>query len=183
MPATENFGGPHEPGQEPLRISATRLPLDRIADPGIAHVLGLWNDRRGGNAMPPRGALKPEELAQVLGKVNLLTVLRDPLRFVFRLRGSVIANMHDRDLTGRDVGEMQPPEYRDMLIRHYTEAVERIEPILYRIDQARGRHDATYRRIILPLGTPEGTVEMLLTVSAWDADFPRRNANLGFKNR
>ena len=183
MSATEKFGFPHDPDREPLRVSATRLPLDRIADPGIAHVLGLWNGRRGGNAMPPRGALKPEELAQVLGKVNLLTVLRDPLRFVFRLRGSVIANMHDHDMTGQDVGGMQPPAYRDMLIRHYTEAVESAEPILYRIDQARGSHDATYRRIILPLGTPEGLVEMLLTVSAWEADFPSRNANMGFKRR
>ncbi|MGQ0675775.1 MAG: PAS domain-containing protein, partial [Rhodospirillales bacterium] len=169
--------------EEPLRVAATRLPLDKIEDPDIAHVLKLWNERRGGHAMPPRGALKPEELAKVLGRVNLLDVLRDPLRFVFRVRGSSIAAMHDHDMTGRDLSEMQPPEYRDMLIRHYTEAVGLAAPLLYSIRQSRGRHEAPYRRIILPLGTPAGLVEMLLTVSAWKADYPSQTALLGFKRR
>jgi hypothetical protein len=177
----EEHGG--ERGDEPLRIVATRLPLDKIDDPGIAHVFELWNRRRGAHALPPRGAIKPEELKPVLGKVNLLTVQRDPLRFVFRVRGSVIANLHDRDMTGRDVAEMQPPEYRDMLIRHYTEAVGSVAPTLYLIRQSRGRNDSVYRRIILPLGTPEGAVEMLLTVSAWGRDFPSRTEKLGFKHR
>ena len=175
--------GPNGPGEEQLRITATRLSLDKISDPGIAQVLALWNQRRGALALPPRGALKPEELVQVLGKVNLLAVLRDPLRFVFRIRGSVIAELHDSDMTGRDVSGMQPPVYRDMLIRHYTEAVESAAPTLYDIHQARGRHDSSYRRIILPLGTPEGLVEMLLSVSAWEPDFARRTERLGFKHR
>lgn len=179
----EKHDGPDGLDQGPLRIVTTRLPLDTVSDAGIARVLGLWNQRRGRDRMPGRGALKPEELAPVLGKVNLLAVLRDPLRFVFRVRGSVIADMHDRDLTGHDVGEMRPPEYRDMLIRHYTEAVELGEPTLYNIHESRGPHDATYRRIILPLGTPQGLVEMLLTVSAWDRDFPGRTEKLGFKHR
>jgi len=172
-----------EQGAEPLRIVATRLPLDKIDDPGIAHVLELWNRSRGPHALPPRGAIKPEQLKQVLGKVNLLTVLRDPLRFVFRLRGSVIAHVHGSDLTGHDVAELQPPEYRDMLIRHYTEAVESAAPTLYLIRQSRGVRDAVYRRIILPLGTPEGAVEMLLTVSAWEPDFPGRAEKLGYRHR
>jgi hypothetical protein len=172
-----------ERGAEPLHIVATRLPLDKTDDPGIAHVLELWNRRRGAHALPPRNAIKPEELKPVLGKVNLLAVQRDPLRFVFRVRGSVIANLHDRDMTGRGVAEMQPPEYRDMLIRHYTEAVELAAPTLYMVRQSRGAHDAVYRRIILPLGTPDGVVEMLLTVSAWERDFPGRTEKLGFKHR
>ena len=112
-----------EIGGGSLHIVATRLPLESIDDSGMAEVLALWNRRRGANALPPRGAFRPEELKPVLGKVNLLAVLRDPLRFVFRVRGSIIARLHDRDMTGRDVAEMQPPEYRDMLVRHYTEAV------------------------------------------------------------
>lgn len=176
-------GGPGGPGEEMLCISATRLPLDQIADPGIAQVLSLWNQRRGGLALPPRGTLKPEELKQVLGRVNLLAVLRDPLRFVFRIRGSVIAEMHDDDMTGRDVSDMQPPAYRDMLIGHYKEAVETATPTLYDVHMARGQHNASYRRIILPLGMPPRQVEMLLSVSAWEPDFPRRTDRLGFKSR
>lgn len=183
MTSAESGGDGARRFEEPLRITATRLPLDGIGDPGIACVMSLWNQRRGALALPPRGALKPEELMPVLGKVNLLAVLRDPLRFVFRIRGSVIADLHDHDMTGRNVSDMQPPVYRDMLIRHYTEAVETASPSLYSIHQARGRHDSNYRRIILPLGTPQGLVEMLLTVSAWDADFPRRTERLGFKQR
>ncbi len=179
----DSSGGPNGPGEERLRITATRLSLDKIGDPGIAQVLALWNQRRGSLALPPRGALKPEELMPVLGKVNLLAVLRDPLRFVFRIRGSVIADLHDHDMTGQNVSDMQPPAYRDMLIRHYTEAVETAAPTLYNVHQARGPYDSSYRRIILPLGTPEGRVEMLLSVSAWESDFARRTERLGFKQR
>lgn len=179
----EHAGGSDGRGEERLRITATRLPLDEIGDPGIAHVFALWNRRRGNLVLPPCGALKPEELVQVLGKVNLLAVLRDPLRFVFRVRGSVIAELHDDDMTGRDVSGMQPPVYRDMLIRHYTEAAETAAPTLYNIHLARGRCDSNYRRIILPLGTPDGLVEMLLSVSAWERDFARRTERLGFKHR
>ena len=168
---------------EPLLVTGRRLPLQPIADQGIAHVLALWNQRRGAARMPARGTLRPKELAPVLGKVNLVAVLRDPLRFQFRVRGSVIADLHDHDMTGRDVAEMQPPEYRDTLIRHYTEAVELAAPLLYEIQQMRGRHSAVYRRIILPLGSEDGLVEMLLTVSAWERDFPAKTELLGFKHR
>jgi hypothetical protein len=181
--AVETGGGPGGPDDLALRIDATPLPLDAIADAGIKCVYELWNRRRGTLAMPPRGALKPEDLAPALGKVNLLAVLRDPLRFVFRIRGSVIADLHNPDMTGRDVSRMEPPVYRDMLIRHYAEAVEKRAPTLYDIHQMRGPHNSSYRRLILPLGTPEGCVEMLLTVSAWEADFPRRTERLGFKHR
>ena len=178
---TKEFGDPG--AAQPLKVTAKRLPLELIADQGIAHVLGLWIQRRGAKAMPARRTLRPEELAPVLGKVNLLAVLRDPLRFQFRVRGSVIANLHDRDMTGRDVRDMQPPEYRDMLLGHYAEAVTAAAPILYDIRVARGRHEASYRRIILPLGRADGFVEMLLTVSAWESGFPAKTELLGFKHR
>ena len=117
---------------EPLRIIATALPLDPIADEAIAHVYGLWNARRGARPMPAPGELLPEEFGVALGRVNLLDVLRDPRRFVYRVRSNVASE---------------------------------------------------YRRMILPLGTADGVVERLLTVSAWGADFVRKAVLLGFKRR
>lgn len=43
--------------------------------------------------------------------------------------------------------------------------------------------DNTRDAAILPLGREDGFVEMLLTVSAWEPDFPRKTELLGFKHR
>jgi hypothetical protein len=167
---------------EPLRVTATVLPLDPIADEAIAHVYGLWNARRGSRAMPAPGDLLPEEFGVALGKINLLDVLRDPLRFVFRVRGSMIAGINDQDMRGCDVAEMQPPEYRDMLLRHYAEVAAMGAPSHYQIRQTRSTVTSDYRRMVLPLGSA-GVVERLLTVSAWGSDFAQKALLLGFKRR
>ncbi|MCK6451168.1 MAG: PAS domain-containing protein [Alphaproteobacteria bacterium] len=166
-----------------LRIVARRLPLDDIAEASLAHVHRLWVQRRGARPMPAPGEMLPEEFGVALGKVNLVEVLRDPLRFVFRVRGTVIASLHNSTMTGRDVREMEPPAYRDMLLGHYEEAVSESVPTYYHIKQSRGEVWNEYHRIILPLGTAEGTVERLLTASAWGPDFVEKGLQLGFKER
>lgn len=165
------------------RVTTTTLPLDRATDETIAHVYGLWIARRGGRAMPAPGALLPEEFGVALGKVNLLDVLHDPLRFVFRVRGSIISGVNDQDMRDRDVSEMQPPEYRDMLLAHYTEVVASGVPSHYLIRQSRNGVINEYRRMILPLGNAAGTVERLLSVSAWGPGFARKAVLLGLKRR
>jgi hypothetical protein len=164
-----------------LRIVARRLPLDDVPDASLAHVHRLWMQRRGARPMPAPGDMLPEEFGVALGKVNLLDVLRDPLRFVFRVRGTIIASLHNSKMTGRDVRDMQPPLYRDMLLRHYVEAVNDGAPTLYHIKQMRDDIWNEYHRIILPLGTADGTVERLLTASAWGPDFADKARVLGFK--
>lgn len=168
---------------ERLHVVATVLPLDGIADETIAHVYGLWKERCGGRSMPGPGALLPEEFGIALGKVNLLDVRRNPLRFVFRVRGSIISGMNDQDMRGRDVSEMQPPEYRDMLLAHYSEAATAAAPTHYLIRQSRNSVMNEYRRVLLPLGGADGTVERLLSVSAWGADFARKAELLGLRRR
>jgi len=183
-----------------LRIVAQRLPLDDIPDASLAHVYRLWCDRRRDRKMPAPGDMLPEEFGVALGKINLLDVLRDPLRFVFRVRGTVIASLHNSSLTGRDVREIEPAPYRDMLLEHYAEAATAGEPTLYHIKQNREAIWNEYRRLILPLGGPArvdpraniydggrisgrlgGTVERLLTASAWGPEFVERARELGFK--
>ncbi|MCC7045275.1 MAG: PAS domain-containing protein [Alphaproteobacteria bacterium] len=168
---------------ERLRVATTALPLEGIADEAIAHVYRLWTARRGARAMPTPNELRPEEFGIALGKVNLLDVLRDPLRFAFRVRGGIIAGVLQQDMRGRDVGEMQPPEYRDMLLAHYTEAATAAAPTHYLIRQSRNRVMNEYRRLILPLGGADGTVERLLSVSAWGADFARKAELMGLRRR
>lgn len=168
---------------EPIRFTIAALPLDPIADEAIARVYALWNTRRGARSMPAPGEILPEEFGIALGKVNLIEVLRDPLRFVYRVRGSIIAGLSDQDMKGREVAEMQPPEYRDMVLAHYAEVAVSGVPSHYRIQQRRRDVCSEYRRMVLPLGVRPGLVERLLTVSAWEADFAQKAVQLGFKRR
>jgi hypothetical protein len=166
-----------------LRIIAERVALDRIADASLAHLHKLWCERRGARTIPAPGDMRPEEFGVALGKINLVEVRRDPLRFVFRVRGTVIAQMHPSTLTGRDVSEIEPPVYRDMLLEHYEEATRLAQPTLYFIRQSRGDASNEYRRMILPLGRPDGVVERLLTASAWEPDFVEKARLMGFRER
>jgi hypothetical protein len=168
---------------EPLRLAARALPLDAIGEDSIAHMYRLWTARRGSRPMPAPGDLLPEEFGAALGKVNLLDVLRAPLRFVYRVRGSQIAGIIDQRMVGSSVAEMQPPEYRDMLLRHYGAAAATGRPSLYHIRQSRHGVTSEYHRLILPLGSAAGLVERLLTVSAWGPDFAHKALLLGFKRR
>lgn len=157
------------------------LELDDAVDRDIVQTLRLWNQLRDGRSMPPRAAFRLEDLRFCVGRINLIEIRRDPLDFVYRIRGTSIAQMHREDCTGRSVSSMAPPAYRDMLIRHYAAALDRRAPVLHRIRQFKGTYENQYRRLCLPLAEDGETVDMLLTVSCWDADFARGAPILGFR--
>ena len=51
--------------------------------------------------MPPRSALEPLDITALLPHVVLVDVLRDPLRFRYRLIGTFVTGLAERDATGR----------------------------------------------------------------------------------
>jgi len=126
--------------------------------------------KRGTRPFPARADILPEELRFALGKIILLDVHYDPLDFIYRLYGSEIAAMDRDEVTGKSVRDVEPPPYRDMLIRHYTEAVTERSPTFHEIVVTLDRTSAGCQRAIFPLSDDGTAINMLLAVSGWNND-------------
>ena len=65
-----------------------------------------WLDRAGGAEMPARSSLRPADFPRLLPYVSLIEVERQPLRFRFRLAGTRLRDLYDREVTGLYLDEI-----------------------------------------------------------------------------
>lgn len=129
-----------------------------------------WDARRAGRPFPARADFDPLELRYILGNLSLIDVLRDPLRFVFRLHASQNAAHLGADLTGKEVAEM-PAWVDPASVRAQYEHV-----VATRAPKARRRVGThadgirwEYEVLVLPLSTGGETVDMLMAGMSWTA--------------
>lgn len=147
------------------------LSPDTLASGRLRRLFAIWLERRGGRRWPRRADIRPEDIAFMLGTVNLVEVLRAPLRFRLRLVGSGIEDLGRRGDQGKMIDEIDPPDYAKLVHRHYAEVVESGEPGFHRITftpLARPtRHPLSYERVALPLSADGAEIDMLLAASDW----------------
>jgi hypothetical protein len=135
---------------------------DQIRHPDLRRLYDYWDARRQGRRYPARADIDPVEFSFALGNVTLIDVLYDPLRFRFRLMGTLMAQRSGFDLTGRMVDEVPIPEYRDLLLNAYRHLVTTGEPNTTIHEQT--IHDRLYEFEVLrlPLAEDGETINMLL---------------------
>jgi hypothetical protein len=122
-----------------------------------------WQARRRGRAMPARADFDPVDLKYMMGKLLLVDVLRDPLRFRYRLIGTELVKRRGIDLTGRMLDDHPDPEYREYSRQRYVTAVLGRQPLSS--IQTRLVLDGRLRRyeaLLLPLAGDGETVDMLM---------------------
>src|SRR5258706_10564796 len=85
---------------------------EQIRELRLKRLFAYWCAARQGRLMPSRRALDPLDFWYVLGPVMLIDVLREPLRFRFRLHGTEITQRVHYDLTGKLLDEIPDAEYR-----------------------------------------------------------------------
>lgn len=146
-------------------VVATRLSLADIAHGTLARMHAYWQGKRRADQLPARPDIDPLDFPWALGLVCLLDVQRNPLAFRYRLDGTMIAERHGADFTGRSTDEVRPDFYATMLRKHFSEVAETQRPTLYRIGIRYGGQAKTYLRLALPLAGDGKTVDMILTVS------------------
>lgn len=135
---------------------------ERIRHPNLLRLYDYWAERRRGRRFPSRQDIDPVEFKFALGNVTLIDVLYDPLRFRFRLVGTLMAQRMGWDLTGKMIDETPDAAYRDSLIEAYRRIVETHEPstVLYeRTIEGKSRRFEVLR---LPLAADGETINMLL---------------------
>ena len=69
-----------------------------------------WETRRHGRLFPARADFDPLELRYIIGNLSLLDVLRDPLRFRYRVHSTNMAQFLGFDLTGKEIDAAPDPQ-------------------------------------------------------------------------
>lgn len=129
-----------------------------------------WDARRAGRPFPARADFDPLELRYILGNLSLVDVLRDPMRFIFRLHASENAAHLGADLTGKELAEMPASAAPDRVRAHYELVVASRRPhVLRRVGTHADGISWKYEVLVLPLSTGGETVDMLMAGMSWTA--------------
>lgn len=139
-----------------------------IKEPRLARLYAYWQSRKGNRRFPTRRDLDPVDLRYILGHLMLLDVLRDPLRFRYRLHGAEITARVQYDLTGKFLDDIPDPDYRDYAVRRCEGLVASGEPLVIRRERALDGRLRPYEALWLPFSEDGVNVTMLLCALLYD---------------
>jgi hypothetical protein len=143
------------------------MTRDDVGSERLRRLFDYWQGKRVAGALPARATLDPVDIPDLLGSVALIDVLRDPLRFRFRLVGTEIVARLGTDLTGRSLDDHPWPEYRALLRHAYSSVVANGEPAVFHRERMMGGKLRQYEVLYLPLAADGATVDMLLVGVAY----------------
>lgn len=94
-------------------------------------IFGYWLTKRGSRPMPPRSDLDPTEIPPgLLPGITLVDVVPDHRRYVYRLVGTMEAEVRGYDPTGKSVGEAYFGENAEDATACYDRVVATRAPVL-----------------------------------------------------
>jgi len=91
-----------------LSVGSEINPVN-LEHPTLAFLRSYWDVKRGERLMPSRTDIRPSELKEHLGWVNMAEVLPVFTDFRFRLIGTLVTQYFLRDATGKTVTEAFEP--------------------------------------------------------------------------
>jgi hypothetical protein len=127
-------------------------------------IFGYWLTKRGSRPMPSRSDLDPTEIPpRLLPGVTLVDVVPDHRRYVYRLVGTMEAEVRGYDPTGKSVGEAYFGENAEDATECYDLVVDTRAPVLDPLpflERRRGYRGA--ESLFLPLSNDGFVVNMIL---------------------
>ncbi len=133
-----------------------------IKTEGLRRLYDYWIEKRGNRRYPARTDIYAHDIAFILGWINLIDVFYDPLRFRFRLHGSMLVENTGTDMTGKFLEEHPKPQFASFLARSWKEVVDRGQPTHHLHDQLLEGQVQRYESLRLPLSSDGAKVDMLL---------------------
>jgi hypothetical protein len=131
---------------------------------GLRAIYAYWHAKRGDRAMPRRADLDPAEIPpELLPGITLVDVVADPRRYIYRLVGTMEAEVRGSDPTGKSVAEAYFGENAEDATRCYDRVVETCIPVIDPqpfLERKRGYRGA--ESLFLPLSNDGATVNMIL---------------------
>lgn len=143
----------------------------RFRSDKLRRLYEYWLQKRGSRPMPARRDMDPLDLRFALGDIALVEVLRDPLRFRFRLDGTRQVERFGVDMTGKMLDELPDPTMRRLTERSYGDVVASGKPATHQRDVMTEGRLFVYEVAILPLqdDSDPGLVGGLLVCMDFDA--------------
>jgi hypothetical protein len=141
----------------------------RFRSDKLRQVYAYWKEKRRDRPMPVRRDIDPLDLRAALGDIALVEVMRDPLRYRFRLDGTRQVERFGVDMTGKTLDELPDSTMRAITERSYREVVTAGRPAVHQRDVMTDGRLFVYEVVILPLGADGGRVDMLLVCMDFDA--------------
>ncbi len=135
---------------------------DSIETPCLRQLYAYWESRRQGREFPARRDLDPLEFRFALGHVVLIDVLRDPLRFRFRLHGSELSLRAGYDMTGKLVDELPNATNRRILLERCHALLDLRHPTRIVDERRLGNRLFGYEAVWLPLAADGRAIDMLM---------------------
>jgi hypothetical protein len=134
-------------------------------------IFGYWLAKRGGRPMPARSDLDPAEIPpRLLPGITLVDVVPDHRRYVYRLVGTMEAEVRGYDPTGKSVGEAYFGENAEDATECYDRVVDTRAPVLDPLpflERRRGYKGA--ESLFLPLSNDGFAVNMIMVFFDPDA--------------
>ena len=100
-----------------------RIVADRVVDTGLGFndkslraAVTLWQEKAAGRAMPARSDFSHEDLWPFMGNIALIDVEPAPLRYRYRLIGTNIVSLVDRDMSGRYLDDVYAGEKYEYVV-------------------------------------------------------------------
>lgn len=152
-------------------IATEELPLDRVEQPRLKVVLDHWNAVRGARPMPSRRDIDPHGLKDALGIVMIARLDPGQEDFRFSLFGTEIAQAQRADFTNKLARELSPPDFGAAIAANYRLVRTNGRPYYGRLTLSVNRELVSYHRLVLPLGSEEGTVDAVLVASEHEKSF------------
>jgi len=136
----------------------------RLIEPEIVDLFDYWCARRGARAMPSRKDVDPVQIPKHLPNLMLVDVLRDPLRFRYRLVGTRVVAASTDDRTGQFFDQVRFFDANPAVAKHYEAVVANAEPHYSDEPFHNRQSDSIYRvqRLLLPLSSDGVSVDMIL---------------------
>jgi len=141
---------------------ALGVPLNTLGDPDLTALYAYWIAKRGDRLMPRRSDIKPSQITSLLPDIFILEV-HHPLRFRFRLVGTMICQRWRQNNTGRWLDELDFDGQREVTLEQYAYVARNGIPRcdIQRFVSADGQY-LHYRRLLLPLSEGGTAPNMLL---------------------
>jgi hypothetical protein len=103
-------------GESPLRIANPHLICTRETDtsswnPKVVRFLDYWHSLKPEEGLPGRQHFDPLDIPDLMSRVWMLDVLRQPLRYRYRLAGTKVVEALQREVTGRMFEEVHSHMY------------------------------------------------------------------------
>jgi hypothetical protein len=130
----------------------------------LQRIFAYWQTKRGSRPMPRRSDLDPTEIPpRLLPGITLVDVVPDERRYVYRLVGTMEAEVRGFDPTGKSVGEAYFGENAEDATACYDLVVESRAPVVDPVpflERRRGYKGA--ESLFLPLSNDGVAVSMIM---------------------